>query len=436
MNRNIALTDLQTQLTHHAHSLFRPDTHAGHLQALADVLGQITGISVQDDPCSWKSIALDTGVAISPQQAARCLLEVQRSQVFMQGIAQAIADKTRDGSAVDILYAGTGPYGLLLLPYLAAFPAAPVRVTLLDIHADNIVAIQQLVDLLQLHGKVVAIEQADATRWMASEGQLFDLIISETMNTLLRREPQVWIFSHLQQFLKTDGHLIPEKIHLQAWLAVEQKRGIADFRLGDLFTLNRDMARSLHRGDHSLLSGVIPLPDTCPEHDCLKLTTDIQVYGDYRLGENQSSLNMPVYQRNIQLLPGGRIQFCYRQSPFPEFVLELPEAPSDDLLPDFSDTGSLGVFQIKRIWKKSRLSRVQKLDSSIEKKEWPLDMMVYDELGLGLEPAIAAVFQSATFAEFEQWILATREGAIEPSLVDRLNRNISKFCDAALNEQY
>lgn len=431
MNRNIALTDLQTQLTHLALSLFRPDTHAGHLHALADVLGQITGISVQDDPCRWKSITLDTGVAISPQQAARCLLEVRRSQVFMRGIVQAIADKTRQGSTVDILYAGTGPYGLLLLPYLAAFPAAQVRVTLLDIHADNILAIQQLVDLLQLHGKVVAIEQADATRWMAPDGQLFDLIISETMNTLLRREPQVWIFSHLQQFLKADGHLIPEKIHLQAWLAVEQKRGIADFRLGDLFTLDRDIAGSLYRGDYSVLSGEIPLPDTCPAHDCLKLTTDIQVYGDHHLGENQSSLNMPVYKRNIELLPGGRIQFCYRQSPFPEFVFELPEAPGDDHLPDFNDTGSLGIFQIKRIWKKSRLSRKQKLDESIAKKEWLLDVMVYDELGLGLEPAIAAVFQSATFAEFEQWILATHDGSIEPSLVARLNRNISAFFCAA-----
>lgn len=430
MNRDIALKDIQTLLTHHALELFRPDAHAGHLQALADVLGQITGISVQDDPCSWKSITLDTGVAISPQQAARCLLEVQRSQVFMQGIAQAIADKTRKDSSVDILYAGTGPYGLLLLPYLAAFPAASVRVTLLDIHADNVVAIRQLVDLLQLQSKVAAIEQADATRWTAQEGQLFDLIISETMNTLLRREPQVWIFSHLQQFLKADGRLIPEKIHLQAWLAAEHKRGVPDFRLGDLFILDRDMARSLHRGDHSLLSGEIPLPDTCPVHDCLKLTTDIQVYGDHHLGENQSSLNMPVYKRNIELLPGGRIQFQYRQSPFPEFVFELPEAPSDDRLPEFHETGTLGIFQLKRIWQKSRLSRRRNLDKSILEKEWLLDVMVYDELGLGLEPAIAAVFQSNSFAEFEQWILGTNEGYIDPRLSARLNQNISGFFQA------
>lgn len=194
---------------------------------------------------------------------------------------------------------------MLLLPYLAAFPAAPVHATLLDIHADNIAAVQKLVDLLQLKGRVVALERADATCWTAPEGQFFDLIISETMNTLLRREPQVWIFSHLQQYLKADGDLIPQKICLQAWLAVEQKRGVADFRLGDLFTLDRDVARRLFQGDHALLSGEIPLPDNCPEHDCLKLTTDIKVYRDYWLRENQSSLNMPVLTRNVSLHPRG-----------------------------------------------------------------------------------------------------------------------------------
>lgn len=60
-----------------------------------------------------------------------------------------------------------------------------------------------------------------------------------------------------------------------------------------------------------------------------------------------------------------------------------------------------------------------------------LDVMVYDELGLGLEPAIAAVFQCATFAEFEQWILVTNDGFIEPSLVARLNRNVGAFFGAA-----
>jgi ectoine hydroxylase-related dioxygenase (phytanoyl-CoA dioxygenase family) len=108
-------------------------------------------------------------------------------------------------------------------------------------------------------------------------------------------------------------------------------------------------------------------------------------------------------------------------------------ALQDGGLPAFKQTGTLGIFQLKRIWQKSRLSRAQKLDTSIAKQEWLLDVMVYDELGLGLEPAIAVVFHSATFEEFEQWILATNDGSIELSLITRLNRNISAFFGAAHN---
>lgn len=103
----------------------------------------------------------------------------------------------------------------------------------------------------------------------------------------------------------------------------------------------------------------------------------------------------------------------------------------DFVLPGYEETGSLGIFHLKRVWKKSELSRAQKLDASVAKYEWLLDLMMYDELGLGLEPAIAAVFQCVTFAEFEHWVLATNNGFIEPSLVQRLNRNISAFFGAA-----
>lgn len=75
MNLHIAPADPKAQFIFYASSLFQPDAHAGHLNAL------------------------ETGVAISPQQAARCLLEVERSLTFMQGVAQAITDIVQSGSA-------------------------------------------------------------------------------------------------------------------------------------------------------------------------------------------------------------------------------------------------------------------------------------------------------------------------------------------------
>ena len=427
-----ALNDKNTVI-HCAKKIFGPKAHAGHIKGLADALCEITGISVEDDLCRWKSVSLETGVAISPVQAAKCLLEVLRSQRFMQGVAQAVSDKLKVHGQVNILYAGTGPYGLLLLPYLAAFPHPNIQVTLLDIHAENIDAVNQLINVLCLREMVQGVFQADATEWQPAQGERFDLIISETMNTLLRREPQVWIFSHLQQFLKPDGQLIPEKIQLRAWLAnsADEKpqqyspSTTEPFYLGDLFLLNRETAKRLNEGDYSQLCGELKLPNPCPPHSCVKFTTDIQIYGNYGLAENQSSLNMPIYKRDVTFLPDEKITFSYRQIPFPEFVFEYPKVQCDNTLPEFGEVGDLGIFQLKRIWKKSQLARRNKLDVALQQKEWPLDTMIYDELGLGLEPAIQALYQSSTFTDFERWILNMNEGQIAPSVVTRLNKNIT-----------
>lgn len=96
-------------------------------------------------------------------------------------------------------------------------------------------------------------------------------------------------------------------------------------------------------------------------------------------------------------------------------------------MPDFTETGSLGIFHLKRIWKKSQLSRANPLAQALWQREWHLDVMVYDELGLGLEPALQAAYLTASFAAFEQWVVSVHGGPIAPSLVARLNHNIEVF---------
>lgn len=66
--------------------------------------------------------------------------DVARSKLFMSGIYQAICDvfERRDEGGdrgheeVHILYAGTGPYGLLLVPILPLFAEKNIHVTLLE----------------------------------------------------------------------------------------------------------------------------------------------------------------------------------------------------------------------------------------------------------------------------------------------------------------
>ncbi len=79
----------------------------------------------------------------------------------MQGVYAAIQQKREDNhhQSIDVLYAGTGPFGMLLIPLL---DAAQVRVTLLDIHAESLAKLQRLIDFLEVGHFIVQAECVDA----------------------------------------------------------------------------------------------------------------------------------------------------------------------------------------------------------------------------------------------------------------------------------
>lgn len=447
-NSNIIDPPLSKQhFLHHVDCLLQSKPNAGlnkpHVDALGDFLAAICEISVDTDMNRLSDIRTERGVAISPVQAAKCLQEVLRTQIFMQGIAQALEERLNETETTEILYAGTGPYGLLILPYLALHPQANIRLTLIDIHPENINAVERFINYFNLWHCVDAMEVANATQWRPESGQSYDLIISETMNTLLRREPQVWIFSHLQKFLKQSGDLIPQSINLHACLSkasIERKRmeGLAGeempLDLGAFFTLNKKVAQELGEGREEALSGEISLPSMCEHYDCIKFLTHIQIYKNHQLNENQCSLNIPVSHHGLCLIPGSKIGFKYKKKPFPEFVFDIPQQFKNTELPKFSETGSLGIFQLKRAWVKAQKNKLVGSSGSDENlaKEWNLDVMLFDELGLGLELAIQALYQHRRFEDFEHWVLEQNDQQFPEDLIKRLNRNVEAFYSGSI----
>ncbi|WP_191602178.1 hypothetical protein [Marinomonas algicola] len=61
------------------------------------------------------------GKAVSMTTAAQCAEEFLRTQVFIRGVHQAIEDQLAQHQKVNLLYGGTGPFGLLVLPLLHRF---------------------------------------------------------------------------------------------------------------------------------------------------------------------------------------------------------------------------------------------------------------------------------------------------------------------------
>ena len=388
------------------------------------------------------------GKAVSPTTAAQCAEDVQRTRVFMQGVYAAIQQKLqqKNNQTIDVLYAGTGPFGLLLIPLLPLLDAAQVRVALLDIHAESLTKLQRLIDYLGVGDFILQSEQADACTWKTD--QHFDLIISETMRQGLIQEPQVSIFSHLQQFLKSDGWLVPEIIRLDLWLSSGNSSAVSecknpDVHLGSVFQLDKTTAIQLGNGDISCTHGNLSVPDYAAALRDLKLTTFIQVFGDHQLHENQSQLTLPLYERNARVLPNSLLRFRYEFGAYPQCVFgyeKLPE-PGDSLLPDSLEKNAQGIYHLPRLWHKIQLRKqasasvtAQQQLADIPANEWLLDRILLDQLGAGLEPAIQQFYSANELADVERWLAGVNDGEITEEKIQRTNHAIINFIEDKKSE--
>jgi hypothetical protein len=93
------------------------------LSQLGELLSRFSGIDVDTtENIAEGETKFAQGLAVSPVIAAKCLQDIARSRAFILGVNQAIQDKLTccdkliKDDKLTILYAGTGPYGLLLLP--------------------------------------------------------------------------------------------------------------------------------------------------------------------------------------------------------------------------------------------------------------------------------------------------------------------------------
>ncbi len=111
---------------------------------------------------------------------------------------------------IRILYAGTGPYATIVLPLLYLFSDEEISITAIEINNDSYVAASHLIRKLEKEKYFDSFLLTDAITYTPNTE--FDIIISETMDKALTREPQLAIFSNLINYLSPAGHLIPECI--------------------------------------------------------------------------------------------------------------------------------------------------------------------------------------------------------------------------------
>ncbi len=290
-------------------------------QAVDEMYRQFLDFStVTIDNQNDRTIYLADGKAISPAQAAHCLLEMKRTAIFLRGIHQAIEDKLqyKRSTPLAILYAGTGPYATLLTPLLHLFKPSEIQVDLMDI---NPVSNQSACDVFRGMGFGPFVNQVfegvDATTFEVKKP--YDIVISETMQAVLKKEPQVAIMQNLIRQLPPNAVFIPQQIVVDAALESRGRwnpetnisEGVERMELGRVMTVDR-----MHLNPEQFRSSV-EIPSNIDACTTLKLFTTIQVYADHVLGENDCSLNIPYKLCDATGMEGDTLDFWYEQGEVP-----------------------------------------------------------------------------------------------------------------------
>lgn len=88
-----------------------------------------------------------------------------------------------------------------------------------------------------------------------------------------------------------------------------------------------------------------------------------------------------------------------------------------------TETGALGVYQLKRLWSRALAARGGSVHHDVADQQ--LDQLVTDALGLGLEQVQHHLLHLApSFEDFERWIAATT-GGVEPEQIERINAAVA-----------
>ena len=187
-----------------------PEQIEAHLKQLSGLLN-ISTFHFNNE-LQTQHINLTNGLAVSTHLASKCFEDYLRTYNFMFGAYRAVLAQLANNPniPVKILYAGTGPFCTIILPILYLSKVNQISITTLEINTDSYSFSKKVISSLGKEGYFDSMQLINALDFHSDEP--FDIIISETMDKALSREPQLAIFSHLSKFISETGTLIPQNI--------------------------------------------------------------------------------------------------------------------------------------------------------------------------------------------------------------------------------
>ena len=327
-----------------------PEALRDALDAFVLLCSEITNIRPDPSFDAWaEDSLLDNGVAINPHAAAHCATDYERSVVFIRGVYAAINTlKVRfPDTPLEILYAGCGPFGTLLLPLLGRFSPGELKLHLLDFHQRSLDSVKLLLSDFGFCTHAVQTIQVDACNYKHT-GKLH-LVIAEAMQKSLEQEPQFAVTANLAPQLWPAGVFIPQRIDVSMCLAdlEYEKELFGQSQKIDSNALEKSARRYLletvctllpeHAFDQMQLAQtnsdglrfeleptivVIPKMADIAGFDAA-LFTRICVFGQYWLKDYESQITLPLKCHELSPLAGGeRYRVSYQLGSYPKFHFE------------------------------------------------------------------------------------------------------------------
>jgi hypothetical protein len=291
-------------------------------------------------------VKLKGGFALSPQHAILCVDEYIRTARFVRGVYLAIRElQSRfPNEVINILYAGCGPYATLLLPVLPLFSEKELQVVLLDINAYSTHHVKQLLAEFGLQDYITNIITGNAIGYQHPLSDPLHLVVTETMDKALTREPQVAISCHLAPQITKNGLLIPEEISIDLAYAFFSKLpyfhlneerhsfSLAKFNamhtpLGNLLSLSKNEVLSSTNGtSFQVLSDWYPVPEHFEAYPDICLLTTVHVFGDIQLHSAESTITNPFCIGSLyNCSPASLFQLEYDCSDTPQWIIHSKE---------------------------------------------------------------------------------------------------------------
>jgi hypothetical protein len=314
--------------------------HAGELsaasRALHDLFVRLTGLDVDAiDGADATDIMLPNGKAIAPKYAASCLRDFARTAMFLRGTEAALHALLARFTErpIEMLYAGCGPFAPFALMLATHLDPAQVRVTLLDANPRSLECARAMFENFGLTDFVRAYVRADATTYAWPRELPLHLVLTETMQRALEKEPQVAVSLNLAPQLSDGGILVPERIAVelclydpQCMFPVANSDGTFESArppicVGTVLELTAESARAI-AVDGECPVVVLDIPADV-RHLAAMLRTAITVFGEHSIGEYASGLTNPLPLNGVA--GARRIRARYTGGPRPAFSCERAE---------------------------------------------------------------------------------------------------------------